>query len=343
MSESRDNPPPTSAVGQRATRPGSSRRPRTSASRPRTSRPDTSASGISAEELPDQQFFPEDDGFDEEEEYEDEEPEEEGVFAFARPKTGAPGAMTMSESEYGTSAPNTGLTSAPPLTSRTDATGQTFGVDDKGKHPEFAGNIDAGGRLPELTYDPRNPPIFSGKNNLNNSAFAFSVSTRDSRGSSRHGQPGMFNRLIRRNVGTASTEMTGTTDSSLPANISQSRTSFDSHDTGADSTEAGRQPRRMKSSAPLIPSTAGSGWTSTTGETSRGFSRGSYGMTELTGDITIPDGKTTWGDGTGQFKDIHDEGDQIHMTPMDMEDEDSPYPEVRASVSNLDDPDMPCE
>lgn len=79
----------------------------------------------------------------------------------------------------------------------------------------------------------------------------------------------------------------------------------------------------------------------------RGMSRGSYGLTEFTGDMTVADGKTTYGDGQGHVspgtKYGSDEEGGVVRQDWDPLDEDSPYPEVRASVSNLDDPEMPGE
>jgi hypothetical protein len=327
-----------------STRPKSNRRPRTGVSRtgiarPDTARPDTSASGITADELPDQQFFPEDDGFDEEEEeYEEEELEDEGVFAFARPQTGAIPKLTGSE--YTTSAPPTGATNLtkPPMTADTKYTADSGAGPSDIFNPPTIGNVDSGGRLPELSYDYDNPPPFSGKNNINNSAFAFSVSSQGTHAPS--AKLSMFNRLSRRHLGTASSAMTGSTGITATTEATRSRTSFDSEDR---STDAGhKQPRRVRSGAPLIPSTAGSAYSSD-GMTSRGFSRGSYGMTEMTGDMTIPDGKVTWGDGSGHMKDISEQGEDIMVSSSDGAEEDSPYPEVRASVSNMDDVDMPCK
>lgn len=309
-----------------------SRRPRT-AVRPGTARPDTSASGISAEELPDQQFFPEDDGFDEDEEYDEEGTDDEGVFAFDRPKTGAVAKQEMSE--YGTSAPATGMTgmtemtgmsratgvstfsgassSMPPLTGDTD--GRTYATGTTSPRTDTAGAVEAGGRVPELAYDGRHAP-FSGRNNPNNSAFAFSISSRNRGKTASTAGPSTY-------AGTSSTSL------------------------DSDAMGAHPGPRRMKSNAPLIPSTAGTDFSTqmsqTTATTDRGQTRGSIGMTEMTGDMTVPDGKTTWGDGQGGvLKDISEQGEDVNLAEYDLE-EDSPYPEVRASVSNIDDPDMPCE
>lgn len=50
---------------------------------------------------------------------------------------------------------------------------------------------------------------------------------------------------------------------------------------------------------------------------------------------TVPHGVTTWGDGIGGEL-------NTNASPRSSFDEDSPYPEVRAAVSNLDDPEMPA-
>lgn len=76
------------------------------------------------------------------------------------------------------------------------------------------------------------------------------------------------------------------------------------------------------------------------------MSRGSYGLTEMTGDMTVADGKTTYGDGLGHISPATKYGSEeegVGHIDWDPLDEDSPYPEVRASVSNLDDPEMPGE
>ena len=76
------------------------------------------------------------------------------------------------------------------------------------------------------------------------------------------------------------------------------------------------------------------------------MSRGSYGLTEMTGDVTVADGKTTYGDGLGHVTPgvkYGSEEEGVGQIDWDPVDEDSPYPEVRASVSNLDDPEMPGE
>ena len=333
------------------------RRPKTGTKRVRTARLDTSASGIGEGELPDQTFFPEGEDFDEDEEEYDEEPDEDGVFAFARPITAAPGAR-LPPSEYYDSAPTT---------AGTHLTGGTFGgFGSVRNHRELpnkiapTGNIDVGGHVPELTYDSTNPPPFSGKHNPNNSSFAFSVL---SRGTSRHStgtsdgwrpntDRSLMDRLYRRKLNTASTGMTGTTEASGMTGITEAtRSSFESGTNSdavsftTETTGTGRLrgPRRMRSNQPLINGSA-SEIMSDAG-TRRGVFRGSYGMTEMTGDMTVPDGKVTWGDGMGGIiKETGENGEaNLQGVDMDMAEEDSPYPEVRASVSNIDDPEMPGE
>lgn len=334
-------------------RPTSSRRPRTAAARRAAVRPDTGASGIG--ELPDQTFFPEGEEFDEEkEEDEEDEPDQDGVFAFARPVTAAPnGGYTTSE--YGTTAPNTGLH---PTSAGTSTSGATFGIGSPqtpggcSDVSPSTGPMDIGGRLPELKYDPTQSPSMSGRSNPNNSSFAFTVQGERANEKKQHRPPtgrSLLDRLQRRKLNTASTAMTGTTDYTTTIDTSEWNSEGSRDDTDGASIKSetsGSEPRhtarRMRSSAPLIPDSDASEITSEAG-TRRGISRGSYGLTELTGDITVADGKTTWGDGLGgMMKQGSEEGSLVGMD-LDVSEEDSPYPEVRASVSNLDDPEMPGE
>ena len=357
MSEPVQPPRPTTFEG--APLPSGSRPPRSATRRATTGRPDTGASGIG--ELPDQQFFPEGEEFDEEDEFdEEEEPDGKGVFAFARPATAAPqgGRLGYASSDYGTTAPNTGIH---PTTAGTFASGATFGI---GTPPTIAfsdvptptGIMDVGGNLPQLEYDPSHPPPLSGRDNLNNSSFAFmnklQNETLAAKGKGRtEPRPAtgrsLLDRLQRRNLTTAGTAMTGTTQMTMTTDMSR-RTSEDSHtesEAGSFTTDGTvaskrKQTKRMRSSAPLI---TGNGDGASEAGTRRGLSRGSYGMTEISGDMTVPDGKTTWGDGMGGIKEGESEIGSLAGVEMDLAEEDSPYPEVRASVSNLDDPEMPGE
>lgn len=66
-------------------------------------------------------------------------------------------------------------------------------------------------------------------------------------------------------------------------------------------------------------------------------------MTEISGEMTVPDGRTTYGDGMGGILKEGSDGESAAVEGYDLVEEDSPYPEVRASVSNIDDPEMPGE
>ncbi|KAJ9121946.1 hypothetical protein QFC24_004528 [Naganishia onofrii] len=65
--------------------------------------------------------------------------------------------------------------------------------------------------------------------------------------------------------------------------------------------------------------------------------------TELAGTTTVPDGFTTRGDGRGNLfsRRKTEAGTEQGVRCDEVEEEDSPYEEVRASVSNIDDPEMP--
>ncbi|WWC68406.1 OPT family small oligopeptide transporter [Kwoniella pini CBS 10737] len=326
-----------------------------------TPRLDTAASGISADELPEQQFYREGDDDEDDLEEEDEEEEEEEVFAFHRPTTAAvPALGTISD--YSNSAPPSSHlpTTAGTTTNFSSSSGpedthlntpglsntpRSFSVD--GKVPTPTGVIDVGGHLPELTYDKSNPPPFSGLHNPNNSSFAFTMSSADD-----HNGPTMARKSKRPNSGSSlmdrlnrrrgSSARTGTATTNFTTTTDMSRISEDSglSEPGLSYRPTTSNNRRMKSSAPLISETD----TDFASESGRGYSRGSYGMTEMTGDMTIPDGKTTWGDGLGGLhKEASDNGDEsLGVLDPGMVEEDSPYPEVRASVSNIDDSEMPA-
>lgn len=342
------------------------RRPRTAARRrPGTARPDTTASSIG--DLPDQQFFPEGEEFDEDEEFDDEE-EEEDVFAFERPVTGA--VPRVAFSEMTDSPPATGdlpKTADTGYTGTTALSGYTGGQSSEAGPsgtsgfgspvPETTGNMDVGGHLPELYYDKANPPPFSGRENLNNSSFAFVNKMNQERAAAKgNDRPptgrSLLSRLQRRRAGTATTE--GTDAMTTTATTTDlTTTDYDSRagdsDAGSFTTELTSSARpglskRQRSSAPLIPGTSSSKSDFSSDPSStprRGMSRGSYGMTEISGDMTVPDGKTTWGDGMGGMIKEGSEGESVGGMEYDLAEEDSPFPEVRASVSNIDDPEMP--
>ena len=359
--------PSTSHDPQTYRRPPSSRRRR----RPPTARLDTaatSASGIG--DLPDQQFFPEGDEFSDEEEDFYEEPDED-VFAFERPVTGAVPPAGFSGSEYTASVPGTGL--------RTIQSGQSLSGPSNYAGPSTSGHshlhrepsqtspevtatgqmeaLEAASSVPELTYDPRHPPVFSGTHNLNNSSFAFMNKLHRESQSRLASRPqtgeSLLSKLHRRALNTGTTEQSATTNVTGMTRLDSNDTS-DINSIDTSFMEASGGSRTQSKSHLIPPSTAGgtTEYSTTTFQSTAGsqagsrglMSRGSYGMTELTGDMTVPDGKTTWGDGmVGAGAHKESEAGSMAGMDVDMLEEDSPYPEVRASVSNIDDPEMPGE
>ncbi|WWD18152.1 OPT family small oligopeptide transporter [Kwoniella shandongensis] len=357
MSDPTPPPPPPEELPSDRPSTSAGKRPRTGPGRrraPPTARVGTAMSYLTEDELkdlPDQQFYPE--GEEDEEDYDDEEDEEEEdeeVFAFHRPVTGAVPPAPLSD--FSSSAPNTGLSSARPRTGTTGPTTGQNSLRDTPMSPNLndsvptpTGVIDVGGHLPQLTYDKNHPPPLSGRYNPNNSVFAFSASSKsDSRpntGRSRRvgtGASSFAGRMhLRRPPGTGTTNLTSTTE--LTSGMSD--VSYDSGVSDGTSAPGNRSKgnRRVASSSLLIPESEAQ----SEAGTRRGYSRGSYGMTEMTGDMTVADGKTTWGDGLGGVKEGSEEGDDsMAGVDMDMIEEDSPYPEVRVSVSNIDDPEMPA-
>lgn len=368
--------PATPAAEAGPSRP-TSRRPRTSAAqrRPASARPDTAATTASdIGELPDQQFFKE--GLDEEEEeYDDDDDVEDDVFAFERPITGAVPRVAFSETTTSLGqtgdAPktaDTAHTGQTAFTGQTGHTGQSIGMTgssasahDHGHNfafvPEPAGNMDVGGHIPELHYDVHNPPPFAGRENLNNSSFANAnrklqaqAQARESGARPSTGRS-LLSKLQRRQANTATTETSVTTNYTVGATTEY--TSERDSETGSFTTEltgSGKtgMSQRHKASAPLLPGFGATGSASdfssdaTPGRSNgRGYSRGSYGMTEMSGDMTVPDGKTTWGDGMATVPKEGSEGESLGAADFDLAEEDSPFAEVRASVSNIDDVDMP--
>ena len=360
-------PPSTSAsepaARPSAMRPASRRRPKTSkTSKPRkppTARPDTSASGIG--DLPEQEFYPEESDLEEGEEYEDESEEDENTFAFRRPQTAAVPVVTFAGTDPSTPHSDVGPGHSDPLNSAGLRRRLSAEVS-----REY-GPVEIGSYFYEPAYDPRTPPPLSGRNNPNNVLFAFSAERR----AEHHGSGPMFpsdeptipppaqlrpisgrsrlSELQRRDTDTAGTNMTRNTHLTT-ASAAMTGTSWDSSDNLSDigsfsdaSLSHAASARRVRSKTRLIDGTPSEATTER--PTGRGTTRGSYALTEITGDMTVADGKTTYGDGQGHVSPGHkygsDEEGGVVQEDWDPLDEDSPYPEVRASVSNLDDRDMP--
>jgi hypothetical protein len=360
------NFPPSTSVSEPAARPSamrpaSRRRPKTSKPRkPPTARPDTSASGIG--DLPEQEFYPEESDLEEGEEYEEESEEDENTFAFRRPQTAAVPVVAFTETDP--SALNTGVDSGhgDPLNSTGLRLRRSVDVS-----RDEIGPIEIGSYFYEPAYNIRDPPPMSGRNNPNNQLFAFSADRR----AEHHAPPPILptgeptvppsaqlrpttgksrlSAVQRRDTNTAATSMTRNTHLTATS-FGITDTSWNSSDNLSDngsysdaSLSHAASARRVRSKTRLIDGEFSD--SKSERPTMRGMSRGSYGLTELTGDMTVADGRTTYGDGQGQVSPgtkygSDEEGGVVHED-WDPLDEDSPYPEVRASVSNLDDRDMP--
>jgi len=296
------------------------------------------------------------------EEYEEESEEDQDTFAFRRPQTAAVPVVAFTETDP--SALNTGTN--PATDDPLNSTGLRHRLSVDASRDE-TGPVEIGSYFYEPAYDPRDPPPLSGRNNPNNQLFAFSADRR----AERHGpnpvlpidSPSVpppvrirpltgrsrLSGLQRRDADTAGTNMTR--DTHLTAtSAGVSGTSWNSTENLSDSASLSDasmshavSAKRVRSKTRLIDSGA-SDMTSERA-TRRGTTRGSYGLTEITGDMTVADGRTTYGDGRGNVSPggkygSDEEGGVVH-DDWDPLDEDSPYPEVRASVSNLDDREMP--
>ena len=354
--------PPSTSVSEPApqpssfSRPSSRRRPGTSKPRrPPTARPDTSASGIG--ELPEQEFYPEEDESDEGQGYDEEDDQEQDTFAFKRPQTAAVPVVAFSNTDP--SDPHNGINAADPLA---NGTGRRISVDPTNQE---TGPIEIGSYFYEPAYDPRDPPALSGRNNPNNMPFAFSIAARaDPEAPPPVAGPSVpppvivrpttgrsiLSRIQRRDTNTAATSRTTNTHlTATSAGITGTswNSTEDLSDSGSFSEVSlshASSAKRVRSKTRLLDASASVATSDMTSR--RGMSRGSYGLTEMTGDVTVADGKTTYGDGLGHVTPgakYGSEEEGVGHIDWDPVDEDSPYPEVRASVSNLDDPEMPGE
>lgn len=344
-------------------------RPRTSAARPPTSRrpgtarPDTSVSSIG--EIPDQTFGPdmdEDDYIDEEGEFSE---EEDDVFAFERPVTGAVPNKGLGSVNGDHPLPTADSTrpSEAPRTMESSAT-STFAYVASSKGLGVARGVSTRSAQPQ----PTSNPAFSDP--LSSSVVVLDYAGRDAVDG---GQTVLVGNTVRRSSNpnvTAYVPANAFIDSRSPTKAQSGlesdpvnktpierhhvhyKESVDSHgslsfhhDEGSsiaqesqESLQNDQERKRTTSRLPLVDK-AGSELTSEAG--SRPMTRGTWRLSEIDGVTTIPDGFTTRGDGQGNVLNKWDEeGGSIGVGEME-EEEDSPYPEVRASVSNIDDPEMP--
>lgn len=343
--------PPTA---QRRTRT-SGGRPRTAA-RPSTSRPDTSVSSIG--EIPDQTFYPEadeDDYFDEEEEYSDPEAD---VFAFERPVTAAVagiGSPNQSEAtgtlrtfsrtqdetiSRGSEVPRTMETTATSTfayVANTNGLGVAKGVSHQ--PPANAVTDPLTSSVVVLNYGVSNSGSGEGlvgvnqvrrSSNPNVTAYLPAIATIDSRQDHISSQPAKD---------AAQRLRYKPSDPSMQELTDDGTSSFRESRENVGPLPSGRMNTRSR--APLVDK-LGSEYASDAG--SRPMTRATWHLSEIEGATTVPDGVTTRGDGLGRNLQKWDEEEGASMNYADLEEEeDSPYPEVRASVSNIDDPEMPGE
>lgn len=223
------------------------------------------------------------------------------VFAFQRPTTG-------------------GRANNPPNASVTGKKRKRVETSGTPAHTPFAA-IDMAGHMQDIDYDPTHPPIFSGRFNLNNSPFIGFRRWREEQ----ENEPTPMRAV---EASRPPTTAISTVSSAPPPTA----------DSGPVEVMVATRGRRVRTRDAV--SIISNDTMSEESENDRPQTRHSLGMTELSGDMTVPDGHTTWGDGVGgAYKDTSDSDDAAGMEDWE---EDSPYAEVRASVSNIDDPDMPA-
>lgn len=357
---------PSPSGGARPTTRG--HRPRTSAARPPnsrrpgTARPDTSVSSIG--EIPDQTFGPdvdEEDYIDEEGEFSE---EEDDVFAFERPITGAVPHMGLGFANREQPLPTADSTrpSEAPRTMESSAT-STFAYVASSKGLGVAKGVST--RPAESTADRAlSDPLSSSvvvldyadrdaadgrqtvlvgntvrrSSNPNVTAYAPATTLFDTRQTPARSQaaiePDIAGKLpIERHH----VHYKESVDSHGSVSFHHDEVSSSVQDS-QESLHNDQVRQRTTSRLPLVDR-AGSELTSEAG--SRPMTRGTWRLSEIDGATTIPDGFTTRGDGQGNVLNKWDEeGGSINVGELE-EEEDSPYPEVRASVSNIDDPEMP--
>lgn len=178
------------------------------------------------------------------------------------------------------------------------------------------------GHMADVNYDPANPPMFSGQFNMNNKPF------RDFRPWRHDVQDADGTQM--RDLGSSRPPGTGTSAVS-------SATPPSTADSGMATVHVATRGRRVRSQS-LEDTDADEVLSDSDGY--RSPRPPSLGLTEMTGDLTVADGFTTYGDGIGGT--THKPATDSDGNPGDDWDEDSPYAEVRASVSNMDDPTMPA-
>lgn len=303
-------------------------RPRTSRRRLDTGRPDTSTSSVG--EVPQQTFFPDNDDGDLDEEAEDdyqtEDDEDADVFAFERPQTAAvTNSAKPGQVQYGNITAGPDVTQSPVMpriaTSKsqaptTAATGRSvsfgFNVPDEQDEttPGRPVNMET---LTHLSYrpstegDPYNIP------NPNTTAFTSQHSRWNAQ------RPSVVSDTLVGHSSTAHTKNSPELPSPAHDYVGDYRTPL-SRDADSKSLSDEIELANFRS---------------------RPGTQATWNISELRGASTIPDGITTKGDGLGGIHPKWPIEEANSTAGVDDLEEDSRYPEVRASVSNMDDPEMP--
>lgn len=310
----------------------------------RPDRPETTASSIGP--LPERTFFPDHDSEDDELAGVPSDEDDESVFAFKRPDTARVRPLTGLGQTY--QHQDTGLGQSPPHQDTEHASSSTLqdsfdqdkkGVDSK-RHTHLANTpIFTFAQLNQVTSEEEqheHAPSFTQSEvpvllmtNTNQDSVPVSVRSPIST----HGS--MAEPLTNQNRSSYLKSGHGTSSRYPRRRSHQSGLSWKSGRTKRDSVQQ-------------APDDDAIGMETIQGLSSviehRPKSAGTWNLSELGGATTVPDGKTTWGDGQGN---ISQDATTPHFTEEtyfeEPQEEDSAYPEVRSSVSNIDDPDMPCK
>ena len=323
-----------STARQRRRPDTASTRPSTSHRRLDTARPETSTSSVG--EIPQQTFFPDNDEEDDEdlgEVYESDDEEESDVFAFERPQTAA--VRSRHAAPSGTWLEHTsGREPIKPIVRLATSKSRTLTTADTGRTVSFGFDIHDDPASARQRHDPADMDVLLSlpyeaapegsplpTHNLNASAY-------NPRSEGWGGQrPSVVSDTL---VGMPST-----------AHSKNSRVLSDSVQQSTDTIDGYPRPEASSFDHKHHPEGI-----ELAAYRRRPETEVSWNISELHGATTIPDGITTKGDGLGN---IHPKwaADDANSSAggnrgEDLE-EDSPFPEVRASVSNIDDPDLPGE
>jgi hypothetical protein len=320
-----------------ASKPKSALRTRT----PRQARVNTAQTTTSSVgDLPENAFFADNDEeeFDEEDEYYSED-EDGDVFAFERPKTAAITNDAVSSAQP--SRPQTAGVGSFHHTHRTTTGAEssrsvTFGFNVNDRPDTSAASVSSAPslgfeNLNELPYDPNGSHAVTTSHNINASAYNPHADLWSSQ------RPSVVSSTL---VGRPST---GRTRGSQHFPADPHRMSGLSGD-DYHYNEGMRDRKSLGDGIELSTYSLDTQDDRSRGRPGTQGTQATWNISELHGATTIPDGVTTKGDGLGGLHSkwgMEDGQSSAGAAAMDDLEEDSPYPEVRASVSNIDDPEMP--